>query len=177
MTEMLQERKLSQFYYGWVVIFIVFLTLLVSAGISSFPSVLIQSLETEFGWTRAAISSVISIRILLYGLIGPFSAAMLAKFGVRRTMVVAIFLMLISLGLTPFITAVWQLMLLWGVLGGLSTGALANVLGVTVANRWFVKHKGLVIGLLTAPASSLGAEPRSVTEEAILPRTFSMRSA
>ncbi|MBP1965987.1 MFS transporter [Paenibacillus aceris] len=150
----MKERKLSKFYYGWIVIGIVFLTLLISAGISSFPSVLIQSLEKEFGWTRAAISGVISIRILLYGLIGPFSAAMLAKFGVRRTMVSAIFLMLLSLGLTPFITAVWQLMLLWGVLGGLSTGALANVLGVTVANRWFVKHKGLVIGLLTASAAT-----------------------
>lgn len=151
---MLQENKLSKFYYGWVVIGIVFLTLLVSAGISSFPSVLIQSLEKEFGWTRASISGVISIRILLYGFIGPFSAAMLAKFGVRRTMVFAIILMLISLGLTPFITAVWQLMLLWGVLGGLSTGALANVLGITVANRWFVKHKGLVIGMLTASAAT-----------------------
>lgn len=151
---MLQENKISKFYYGWVVIGIVFLTLLVSAGISSFPSVLIQSLEKEFGWTRASISGVISIRILLYGLIGPFSAAMLAKFGVRRTMVFAIFLMLISLGLTPYITAVWQLMLLWGVLGGLSTGALANVLGITVANRWFVKHKGLVIGMLTASAAT-----------------------
>lgn len=151
---MLKENKLSKFYYGWVVIGIVFLTLLVSAGISSFPSVLIQSLEKEFGWTRASISGVISIRILLYGFIGPFSAAMLAKFGVRRTMVFAILLMLISLGLTPFITAVWQLMLLWGVLGGLSTGALANVLGITVANRWFVKHKGLVIGMLTASAAT-----------------------
>ncbi|KQX49000.1 MFS transporter [Paenibacillus sp. Root444D2] len=151
---MLKEQKVSKLHYGWVVIFIVFLTLLVSAGISSFPSVLIQSLEKEYGWNRAAISGVISIRILLYGLIGPFSAAMLAKFGIRRMMVSAIILMLISLGLTPFIKEIWQLMLLWGVLGGLSTGALANVLGITVANRWFVKHKGLVIGLLTASAAT-----------------------
>ncbi|MDR6881242.1 MFS transporter [Bacillus sp. 3255] len=151
---MLQEQPKSKFYYGWFVIGIVFLTLLVSAGISSFPSVLIQSLEKEFGWDRAAISGVISIRILLYGFIGPFSAAMLAKFGVRRTMIVAMLFMVLSLGLTPLITAVWQLMLLWGVLGGLSTGALANVLGVTVANRWFVKHKGLVVGLLTASAAT-----------------------
>ncbi|MGG1551329.1 MFS transporter [Paenibacillus ferrarius] len=146
--------RVSRFYYGWKIVLIVFLTLIVSAAISSFPSVLMQSLEREFGWQREAISGVISVRILLYGLMGPFSAAMLAKFGVRRMMICAIMVMLLSLGLTPLIHAVWQLMLLWGLLGGLSTGMLANVLGVTVANRWFVKHKGFVIGLLTASAAT-----------------------
>ncbi|MGG1516910.1 MFS transporter [Paenibacillus oryzisoli] len=146
--------RVSRLYYGWKIVLIVFLTLIVSAAISSFPSVLMQSLEREFGWQREAISGVISVRILLYGLMGPFSAAMLAKFGVRRMMICAIIVMLFSLGLTPLIHSVWQLMLLWGVLGGLSTGMLANVLGVTVANRWFVKHKGFVIGLLTASAAT-----------------------
>jgi MFS family permease len=152
--KMQKEQQSSKFYYGWVVIFIVFLTLLVSAAISSFPSILIQSLEQEYGWNRAAISGVISVRILLYGLMGPFSAALMARFGIRRMMVIAMILVSVSLGLTPLMTQVWHLVLLWGILGGLGTGALANVLGVTVANRWFVKHKGLVIGLLTASAAT-----------------------
>jgi len=149
-----KENQASTFYYGWVVVAIVFLTLLVSAAISSVPSVLMLSLEKEFGWDRSAISGAVSIRILLYGLMGPFSAALMARYGIRKIMVIAMVLLMASMSLTPLITKIWQFVLLWGVVVGLGTGALANVLGVTIANRWFVKHKGLVIGLLTASAAT-----------------------
>ncbi|WP_139998877.1 MFS transporter [Paenibacillus paridis] len=142
------------FYYGWIIVAIVFFTLLVSAAIGSVPSVLMLSLENEFGWDRSAISGAVSIRILLYGLMGPFSAALMARYGTRKIMVFAIILLIASISLTPLITQIWQFVLLWGIVVGLCTGALANVLGVSVANRWFVKHKGLVIGLLTASAAT-----------------------
>ncbi|RAP73597.1 MFS transporter [Paenibacillus montanisoli] len=144
----------SRLYYGWVVVGIVFLTLLVSAAINSVPSVLMLPLEQEFGWDRSAVSGAVSIRILLYGLMGPFAAAFMAKYGVRKVMVISMLLLIISLSLTPFMTSIWQMTLLWGVMVGIGTGSLANVLGVTVAGRWFVTHKGLVIGLLTASAAT-----------------------
>ncbi|MEK8126799.1 MFS transporter [Paenibacillus filicis] len=149
-----QERPSSSFYYGWIIVSIAFLTLLLSAAISSVPSVLMQTWEQEFGWDRSAVSGAMSIRILLYGLMGPFSAALMSRFGIRRVMVISILLLVVSLILTPFMTAIWQLFLLWGIVVGVGTGSLANVLGVTVANRWFVKHKGLVIGMLTASAAT-----------------------
>ncbi|WP_409345411.1 MFS transporter [Paenibacillus sp. MBLB4367] len=151
---MQKERPASKVYYGWIVVSIVFLILLVSAAISSIPSVLMLPLEKEFGWDRSAVSGAASIRILLYGLMGPFSAALMARFGIRKIMVISIALLIASLSLTPLISEIWQLILLWGVVVGLGTGSLANVLGVTVANRWFVKYKGLVIGMLTASAAT-----------------------
>jgi MFS family permease len=141
-------------YYGWVVIGIVFLTLLVSAAINSLPSVLMLSLEEEFGWDRGAVSAAASVRILLYGLMGPFAAAFMLKFGIKKIMMISIGMLTISILVSPLMTEVWHYIALWGVLVGLGTGSLANVLGVTVANRWFVKHKGLVIGLLTASAAT-----------------------
>ncbi|BBH19701.1 MFS transporter [Paenibacillus baekrokdamisoli] len=149
-----EEAKASKIYYGWVVVFIAFLSLLVSAGINSIPSVLMLSFEKEFGWDRAAVSGALSIKILLYGLMGPFSAALMARFGIRRMMVIAMILLAASLSLTPLMNQLWEFFLLWGVMVGLGTGMMANVLGVTVANRWFVKHKGLVVGLLTASAAT-----------------------
>lgn len=141
-------------YYGWVVVSIVFLVLLVAAGISSIPSVLMLQFEDEFGWSRAAVSGALSMRIFLYGLMGPFSASLMARFGVRRMMLSSMALLITGLVLTPFMTQLWHFVVLWGVIMGLGSGALANVLGVTVANRWFVKHKGLVVGLLTASAAT-----------------------
>jgi MFS family permease len=146
--------KTSGFYYGWVVVLITFITLLVSAGIRSLPSILMLPFEHEFGWSRGGISSVISIGIFLYGLVGPFSAAFLQKFGIRKVVVVSLLVLAISLSITPLMTALWQFEILWGLVSGLATGMMANVLGVTVSNHWFVKRKGLVVGLLTASAAT-----------------------
>lgn len=141
-------------YYGWIVVLITFITLLVAAGIRSMPSILMLPLEEDFGWGRGDISGVISIGIFLYGLMGPFSAALLERFGIRRMMVSSLAVLAASLSVTPLMTAIWQFYLLWGLVTGLSTGMMANVLGVTVTNHWFVKRKGLVVGLLTASAAT-----------------------
>ncbi|MFD1774676.1 MFS transporter [Paenibacillus rhizophilus] len=143
-----------RWYYGWTVVSIVFLVLLVSAAISSIPSVLMLQFEGEFGWSRSAVSGALSIRIFLYGLMGPFSAALMARFGIRRIMLLTLSLLTVSLAMTSFMTELWQFIALWGIVMGLATGALANVLGVTVAGRWFVKHRGLVVGILTASAAT-----------------------
>ncbi|OCT14642.1 MFS transporter [Paenibacillus pectinilyticus] len=146
--------KRRQWFYGWVVVAVTFLTLIVSAGIRSIPSIFMLPFEKEFGWGRADVSSVVSINILLYGLMGPFSAALMEKFGTRRVMLTSLISIGASLALTPMMTALWQFDILWGILVGLSTGCLANVLGVTIANRWFVQHKGVVVGILTASAAT-----------------------
>ncbi|MFC5448275.1 MFS transporter [Paenibacillus aestuarii] len=144
----------SSWHYGWIVVLIAFITLLVSAGIRSMPSILMVPFEKEFGWDRSSISGVISVGIFLYGLVGPFSAAILSKCGIRRTMVISLAVLAVSMALTPLMTHLWQYELLWGLVSGLATGMMANVLGVTVANRWFVQRKGLVVGMLTASAAT-----------------------
>lgn len=148
------RAKAPGIYYGWIVVFLTFLTLLVSAGIRSMPSILMLPFENEFGWSRGGISSVISVGIFLYGLTGPFSAALLQKFGIRRVIVISLAVLAVSLSITPLMTSLWQFDILWGLVSGLATGMMANVLGVTVSNQWFVQRKGLVVGLLTASAAT-----------------------
>ncbi|GJM81499.1 MFS transporter [Paenibacillus sp. HMSSN-139] len=147
-------RPKSRFFYGWIIVLLTFATLLVSAGIRSLPSVLLIPFQDEFGWSRGSISSVISVGIFLYGLVGPFSASMLLRFGFRKVLICSLSVLGLSLAMTPFIHALWQFELLWGLVSGLATGMMANVLGVTVSNQWFVKRKGLIIGLLTASAAT-----------------------
>ncbi len=154
MHKMDKNLKSSRLHYGWVVILVTFVTLLVSAGVRSMPSILIVPFEKEFGWNRGSISGVISIGIFLYGLVGPFSAAVLQKYGIRRVLVISLAVLAASMAVTPLMTAFWQYELLWGIVSGLATGMMANVLGVTVSNQWFVKRKGLVVGLLTASAAT-----------------------
>ncbi|WP_246362022.1 MFS transporter [Paenibacillus alba] len=154
MNQMNPSVKSSPLFYGWIVVLITFVTLLVAAGIRAMPSILMLPFEKEFGWTRGGISGVISVGIFLYGLVGPFSAALLVKFGIRRIMLISLSVLAISLSVTPWMTHLWQFQILWGLVAGLGTGMMANVLGVTVSNQWFVKRKGLVVGMLTASAAT-----------------------
>jgi sugar phosphate permease len=115
---------------------------------------LIVPLETEFGWSRATISFAIGLNIFLYGLIGPFAAAVMDRFGLRRTMLAALACIACGVALTPLMTRSWQLIVLWGVVVGTGSGATALVLGATVVARWFAARRGLVIGILTASTAT-----------------------
>ena len=146
--------RLRNLHYGWIVAAVTFLTLLAAAGVRSTPSVLMVPLETEFHWSRATISGAVAVNILLYGLIGPFAAAIMERFGIRRTMLCALTVIAIGVATTPLMTQPWQLVLLWGVVVGSGTGVTAMVLGATVVAHWFTERRGLVMGILTASTAT-----------------------
>src|SRR5579871_4090281 len=130
MRTAMQEPK--RLHYGWIVAAITFATPIVAAGIRATPSVLMVPLEQEFHWSRATISAAVSVNIFLYGLIGPFAAAVMERFGIRRTMVLALLVIASGILVTPWMHASWQLVLLWGVVVGSGTGVTATVLGAVV---------------------------------------------
>ncbi len=144
----------GRLYYGWIVVAVAFLGLITSAGIRSTPGVLIIPLEKEFGWNRAVVSSAVSISLLLFGLCGPFAAGLMDRVGVRRVMVGSLLLLAIGVGSTTQMHTPWQLDLLWGVVVGVGTGTMALVLGAYISTRWFVKHRGLVMGLFSASTAT-----------------------
>jgi predicted MFS family arabinose efflux permease len=137
-----------------VVVGVIFLVLLCSAGIRATPSVMILPLEQEFGWNRSTISVVISVNIALYGLIGPFSAAAMQRFGIRRVVLGALVLLASGTALSTLMHMPWHMLLSWGLLVGAGTGVAANTLGATIVSRWFETRRGLAMGLLTASAAT-----------------------
>src|SRR5437867_10403187 len=145
---------MKRVHYAWVVAVVTFIGLLGSAGFRATPGVLIVPLETEFGWNRAVISVAVSINLILFGLTGPFAAALMDRFGVRAVTVGALTTVATGALLTTVMSSPWQLYILWGVVVGLGTGCMASVLAATVANRWFVQRRGLVLGALTAAGAT-----------------------
>src|SRR3954462_2484021 len=131
-----------------------FLTPLISGGTVGAPGVFIVPLQKEFGWTTAEISSALSIRFILFGLMAPFAAALLNRYGLRNVTLTAQLIVVSALLGSLAMTKVWHLMLLWGVVIGVGTGMTALVLGATIAARWFVARRGLVGGLLTASVAT-----------------------
>lgn len=136
------------------VLAITFLALLVGAGVRSAPSVLITPLQAHFGWDRATVSATAAVGIFIYGLVGPFAAALMLTIGIRRTMMLGLFLMAIPITLSQFMTQSWQYLLSWGVISGLGSGCVAMVLGSAVVNRWFAVRRGLFMGILSASTAT-----------------------
>jgi len=143
-------RRPSTRHYAWIVAAVTFVVLLLTAGIRAAPSVLIVPLEDEFHWSRSTISLAVGVNLLLYGLIGPFAAALIDRLGVRRTMTAALAVTTVGVALTPVMYQPWQLILLWGVIVGAGCGIIGNFLAAFIAARWFDVRQGLVVGLLTA---------------------------
>ncbi len=150
----LTRRGLFGVHPAVIVAVVAFLTLLGAAGFRAAPSVLMVPLQQEFGWSRALISTAVGVNLVLFGVTAPFAAALMDRFGLRRVVSCALILVAAGSGLTVLVRQQWQLILCWGVLVGLGTGSMALVFAATVASRWFVRRRGLVMGVLTAGSAT-----------------------
>ncbi|MEO5709988.1 MAG: MFS transporter [Nocardioidaceae bacterium] len=144
----------TRIHPAWLVAAVAFVALLGAAGFRAAPGVLMLPLQDEFGWTRGTLSLAVGVNLVLFGLTAPFAAALMDRFGIRRVTSSALVLIALGSGLSIFVQESWQLVLTWGVLIGLGTGSMALVFAATVAQRWFVKQRGLVTGILTAGSAT-----------------------
>ncbi|AXJ08353.1 MFS transporter [Arthrobacter sp. PM3] len=139
---------------AWTVAAVAFLALVGAAGFRAAPGVLMVPLQNEFGWSTTVLSAAVSINLVLFGLTAPFAAALMERFGIRAVTAVALVLIGAGSALTVLVNQSWQILLTWGLLIGLGTGSMALVFAATIANTWFVKRRGLVIGILTAGSAA-----------------------
>ena len=144
----------NKIHPGWIAVTVTFFTLMATAGFRSAPSVLIVPLEEAFGWSRSDISLAVAINVMLFGLVAPFAAALMERFTVRKVVMSALALVAVSSSSTIFITRPWHLWALWGIGVGIGAGSMALVFAATIANRWFVARKGIVVGALTAATAT-----------------------
>jgi predicted MFS family arabinose efflux permease len=139
---------------AWPVAGVGFIALLGAAGFRSVPGVLMDPLHEEFGWSHATIGTAVSLNLLLYGLISPFAAALMDRFGIRRVVACALLLVAAGSGLTVFMSRPWHLVLTWGLLVGVGVGSMSMPFVATITGRWFVRQRGLVTGVLTAAGAT-----------------------
>ncbi|MDQ1059719.1 putative MFS family arabinose efflux permease [Arthrobacter globiformis] len=147
-------KKRRRLHPAWAVAAVAFLALVGAAGFRAAPGVLMVPLQQEFGWSTTVLSSAVSINLVLFGLTAPFAAALMERFGIRAVTAVALGLIGAGSALTVLVNQSWQILLTWGLLIGLGTGSMALVFAATIANTWFTKSRGLVIGILTAGSAA-----------------------
>ena len=137
-------------HYAWVVLAVMFTATLAGVGVRAAPGIMIVPLQRAFGWNVSTISGAVSLNIILLGATGPFLTGLMQVFGLKRTILLCLCLLMAGTGLSTFMTTPWQLFLTWGLLVGIGSGAGAVGMGAAIANRWFARRTGLAMGLLTA---------------------------
>src|SRR5262245_12294113 len=150
----MQPRTIFGRHYALAVVAIIFVALLAAAGLRSTPGVLMVPWGEAFGWSRSVISFAAACGIFLFGLTGPFAAAAMQRFGIRATVITALAMMSLSSFASLFMTQAWQLVVTWGLVSGIGSGCITNVLSAMIVNRWFVTNRGLVMGLFAASTST-----------------------
>lgn len=141
-------------HYAWVMVAVTFAVLLIGAGIRAAPGALVLPFEEEFGWDRGSISLAAAVSLVTFGLGAPLGGSLIDRLGVRRVMIGG--LALVVAGVAPMLLMrdLWHLHLLWGVVAGIGTGAVAQVLGAAIATTWFRRARGVVLGLFGAASSA-----------------------
>ena len=150
LTRALARLCSGRLHYSWVVLAVMFVSMLAGVGVRAAPGVMIVPLEHAFGWDVATISLAVSINIILLGATGPFITGLIDVIGLKRTVLGCMTILMAGTGLSIFMTAPWELFLTWGVMVGIGSGGGAVGIGAAVANRWFAQRTALAMGLLTA---------------------------
>ncbi|MEH7883763.1 MFS transporter [Bacillus sp. JJ1609] len=145
---------MKRLHYSWIILIISFFSIIVAGIVRSSSGVFIESFENEFGWSRSVISLAFAVGLFLYGISGPFMAALIEVFGLKKMMVISMVTLLAGTLLTLVMQESWQLVIIWGIIIGLGSGLFLTVLSPYIANRWFEKRRGLAVGILTASTAT-----------------------
>ncbi|CAM3014683.1 MFS transporter [Paenibacillus sediminis] len=144
----------NRIHYSWIILIITFFSIIVAGIVRSSSGVFIEPFENEFGWDRSIISLAFAVGLFLYGISGPFMAALIEVLSLKKIMIVSMSTLLIGVLLTLIMQQSWQLIIIWGIIIGLGSGLFLTVLSPYVANHWFEKRRGLALGILTASTAT-----------------------
>jgi len=149
-----EGSRLPTIYYGWIVVAVSALALLVTAGVRIAPGAFLLDMQADTGWSTAILSLAAALGLIVYGLAGPVSGSLMGRMGARRVTIASLLIAALAMATSSLVSEAWQLALVFGLLSGVGTGMIASILAATVSNRWFVARRGLVIGILGASVSA-----------------------
>jgi MFS family permease len=110
--------------------------------------VFLVSFIEDFGWTRGESSIAYSVSQLISGASAPLVGAMVDRLGPARLVLGGGILLAIGLLASAHAGALWQVILLYGVLMTIGANCLGMVVFVPLLSRQFVRHRGMAVAVL-----------------------------
>jgi MFS family permease len=140
----------GRIYYGWVIVGVCFLVMTLVAPVLASFSIFYVSILDDLKWTRGDTALAMSIYLVVGGLAAPFSGGLIDRFGPKRAMPAGAVIVACALLLMSQMTALWQFYIAYGVVAAMGGSMLHIVPLTTIVSNWFMRNRGLAIGLVTA---------------------------
>ena len=134
--------------YGWVVVAVGALMGCMAVGAMFSLAVFLAPMTRDTGWSRAAISSAMTLNFLVMGIGGFGWGALSDRFGARIVTLAGAILLGAGMVLASRATSQTEFQLVYGVLIGLSAGTFFAPM-IAAASAWFDRHRGLAISLVS----------------------------
>jgi MFS family permease len=145
----------SRIHPAWTVLFAATLAMMAASGLRAVFGVYVKPMEAEFGWSRAALSEVAAVSLLLLGTVSPLAGRLADRWGPRRVIAMSIVLLGVGTISSAFVRHLWHVYVTAGILMALGSGGAGLTTGTTLIARWFETRRGLALGL-AGGAISLG---------------------
>lgn len=143
----LDSKRQPLFYYGWIIVLIGFITLGIAFGVWYSYSVFIIAVIKEFGWSRAAASSIFSTFIFSQALMNLVTGHLQDRYGPRIVVPAGALVLAASLALTSLCRNLWQFALAYGVFAGMGVSLIGFASHAAFIPKWFERKRGLAVGI------------------------------
>jgi MFS family permease len=133
---------------NWLILAAAFTTFTISAGLMHSYTVFLVAFVEAFGWSRGETSVAYSVSQLVAGGSSPVVGMLVDRLGPRRLLLLGGGLLVVGLFGSAFITHLWQIVVLYGVVMTFGANCLGLVVFVPILSRHFVRHRGMAISVV-----------------------------
>jgi len=137
-------------YYGWFVVALSLLNLMLLYGVWYSYSVFMVEFTSEFGWSRAGVSSIFALFTLVIGLTAPLIGFCIDRFGPKYVISAGAFILSIGLYLSSRSSSMLSFYISFGLIAGLGGSAIGLVGNSRAVANWFLERRGLASGIATS---------------------------
>jgi MFS family permease len=143
----LSDKKQATVFYGWVIVGISAVTLMLAAGVRHTFSVFFPPILDEFGWSRSDTSIILSLHLFIFGVIAPFAGNLADRWQPKRLMHIGVIIIGVATASCSFAYKLWHFYLLFGLLTPIGMSFCNLPLLLPALSNWFYRRLGLAIGL------------------------------
>jgi len=133
---------------GWLMLVGAFTAFTLSAAIMHSYPVYLVAFIAAFGWSRGETSIAYSVSQLVAGASSPLVGTLVDRLGPRRLLLLGGGLLVLGLAASAAVSALWQIVLLYGVLMTFGSNCLGLVVFVPMLSRLFVRRRGMAISIV-----------------------------
>jgi MFS family permease len=136
--------------YAWVVVAVLAVTLTIASGARFLFGVVLKPVSEEFGWNRAQLTGAVMLAMIVLSICQPLVGILIDRIGAKKILVGGIALLGFSLIPFSFVTSLWQIYVLYGLLMSFGLAAASPVLATSIVGRWFTTNRGLAMSVATS---------------------------